>query len=118
MTVKRIVPDFEMQNPSEAAHFYETVLGMKRVMDHGWIITFASDIPTTPQISIASEGGNGTVVPDASIEVEDVHAVYAKAKSFGAEIVYDLCDEEWGVTRFFVREPAGKLLNILAHTQR
>ena len=28
---------------------------------------------------------------------------------------YALTDEPWGVRRFFVREPSGKVLNILSH---
>jgi hypothetical protein len=29
--------------------------------------------------------------------------------------VHPLTDEPWGVRRFFVREPNGKVLNILSH---
>ena len=36
-----------------------------------------------PQISFAAEGGSGTPVPDLSIEVDDVDAVYAKAVAGG-----------------------------------
>jgi len=116
MAVKRIVPNIQLANPDAARAFYKNVLGLKLVMDQGWIMTFASGAPTNPQISIASEGGAGTPVPDASIEVDDVDAVYEKARSAGCEIVYDICDEAWGVRRFYVRDPAGKILNILSHT--
>lgn len=115
MAVKRIVPNIAMQNPAEASAFYRNVLGLETVMDLGWILTFASDVPTTPQISVASEGGAGTPVPDISIEVDDVDAVYERAQAFGCEIVRDLRDEDWGVRRFYVRDPAGKILNILSH---
>ena len=84
-------------------------------MDFGWIITFGSDSPAQPQVSIASEGGSGTEVPDLSIEVDDIETVYSRAKSMGIEITYDLIDEPWGVTRFYVRDPFGNLINILAH---
>ncbi len=115
MAVKRIVPNIDMPKPDEARAFYQNVLGLKVVMDHGWIITFASDAATIPQLSIAREGGAGTDVPDISIEVDDIDSVYERARSFGCEIVYELCQEDWGVRRFFVRDPAGKILNILAH---
>ena len=115
MAVKRIVPDFDAVDPAAARAFYEDLLGMKLVMDHGWIVTFASDAVAAPQISIASQGGSGAPVPDASIEVDDVDEVYAKARAGGHEIVYDLCNEDWGVRRFFVRDPTGKTLNILSH---
>ena len=80
-----------------------------------WILTFASDIPAKPQISIASEGGSGTPVPDISIEVEDVDMVYQRARTAGYEIAYDIADEPWGVRRFYVRDPTGRLVNILTH---
>lgn len=41
--------------------------------------------------------------------------MYLRAKAFGLEIAYELTDEPWGVRRFFLRDPAGKLLNILSH---
>lgn len=115
MTVKRIVPNIASQNPEEVRAFYQDVLGLELVMDLGWILTFASDAPTTPQISVARDGGSGTQVPDVSIEVDDVDAVYERARAFGCRIVYELRDEDWGVRRFFVRDPAGKILNILSH---
>lgn len=115
MAVKRIVPNFECMNPESVRAFYENVFGLKVVMDLGWIITFSIDAPTTPQISFASEGGSGTPVPDVSIEVDNIEEVYQKAQTGEYEIAYELCDEPWGVTRFFVRDPVGKLLNVLQH---
>lgn len=115
MAVKRIVPNFECRNPNSVREFYENVFGLEVVMDLGWIMTFATDAPTTPQISIASEGGSGTPVPDVSIEVDNIEEVYQKAQSGDYEITYELCHEPWGVSRFFVLDPVGKLLNVLQH---
>ena len=56
-----------------------------------------------------------SVQPDASIEVDDVDAAHAEAQRLGYEIVHPLTDEPWGVRRFFVRDPNGKVLNILTH---
>ena len=81
----------------------------------GWIVTLAGDGGARPQISIASEGGSGTVVPDVSIEVDDVDAVHADVHAAGYRIEYGPVDEPWGVRRFFVRDPAGRLINILSH---
>lgn len=67
------------------------------------------------QVSIASQGGSGTPVPDISIEVDDVDAVYKQAIELGHEIEYELTDEPWGVRKFYLRDPARMLLNILAH---
>lgn len=84
-------------------------------MDQGWIATLASDATARVQVSIASEGGSGTPVPDASIEVDDVDEVYRRAKELGHKIEYELTNEPWGVRRFYVNDPAGKLLNVLSH---
>ena len=46
-----------------------------------------------------------------SVEVEDVDAVYAAVCESGADIVRALQDEEWGVRRFFVRDPNGRVVN-------
>jgi uncharacterized glyoxalase superfamily protein PhnB len=78
-------------------------------------LTFASEASAAPQLSVASEGGSGTPVPDLSIEVDDVDEIYKRAGSAGLEIAYDIVDEPWGVRRFYVRDPFGRILNILSH---
>ena len=64
------------------------------------------------------EDGSGTAVPDVSIEVDDVDAVYRRAMGAGLEIVYGIVTEPRGVRRFYVRDPFGKTINILSHTTR
>lgn len=113
--VKRIVPDFRFDRPEEAKAFYQELFDLDIVMDQGWIVTFASDETAKPQLSVMSEGGSGTSAPDVSIEVDNVDAVHDRAKERGDDIVYPLTDEPWGVRRFSVRDPAGKVLNVLAH---
>ncbi|MGI9394685.1 MAG: VOC family protein [Boseongicola sp.] len=49
------------------------------------------------------------------MEVDDVDAVYQRAKDLRLSIEYELTDEPWGVRRFYVSDPTGKLLNVLAH---
>src|SRR5919108_26542 len=66
------------------------------------------------RISFMSEGGSGTKVPDLSIEVDDVDEAFKRMKKARVKIEYPLTDEPWGVRRFFVRDPFGKLVNILA----
>jgi catechol 2,3-dioxygenase-like lactoylglutathione lyase family enzyme len=86
-------------------------------MDLGWIVTLASSNEmTTPQLSIAIEGGAGTAVPDLSIEVDDLDEAMNRIHAAGIAIEYGPVTEEWGVRRFYVRDPFGKLLNILSHT--
>jgi catechol 2,3-dioxygenase-like lactoylglutathione lyase family enzyme len=115
MSVKRIVANIAAPDLSKAEAFYGKLLGLKIVMDHGWIVTFASDAQAVPQISIASEGGAGAPVPDLSIEVDDAAELYRRAVAMGFVIEYQLTDEPWGVRRFFLRDPFGRLVNVLSH---
>jgi catechol 2,3-dioxygenase-like lactoylglutathione lyase family enzyme len=115
MAVIRIVPNIAADRLEAAKAFYGEVLGMTIAMDLGWIVTFATDFPTTPQISVATEGGPGTPVPDISIEVDNLEEVYHHAITAAYPIEYGPTVEPWGVKRFYVRDPFGRLLNILAH---
>jgi catechol 2,3-dioxygenase-like lactoylglutathione lyase family enzyme len=96
--------------------FYQDVLGLDLLMDQGWIQTFGSGTAMSVQVSVASEGGSGTPVPDLSIEVDDVDAAFERMKAAGFPIEYGPANEPWGVRRFYVRDPFGKLVNVLAHT--
>lgn len=115
MAVKRIVANIDTGRVAEAKRFYQDVLGLDLLMDHGWIATYGSQETMQVQISFAEEGGSGTPVPDLSIEVDDVEAVLADMNNAGFPVEYGPVDEPWGVRRFFVRDPFGKLVNILMH---
>ena len=115
MSVERIVPDLASRSMAEATAFYVGVLGLEPVMDHGWIVTLADPSNASAQISLMTHDATAPVIPNASIEVDDIEAAHAAAVRFGAEIVHPLTDEPWGVRRFFVRDPDGHVLNILSH---
>jgi predicted enzyme related to lactoylglutathione lyase len=115
MTVRRIVANIAADKVSEVRTFYSDLFGLEAVMDHGWIVTLASRETAITQMSILSQGGSGAPIPDLSIEVDDVDEVYRRAKEIGCKVVHDLTDEPWGVRRFFISDPTGKLLNVLSH---
>jgi uncharacterized glyoxalase superfamily protein PhnB len=69
----------------------------------------------TVQVSFASEGGSGTLVPDLSVEVDDLEAALRRVMEAAIPVEYGPQSEPWGVRRFFVRDPFGKLINILQH---
>lgn len=115
MGVHRVVPDFASRSLDAAKFFYVNVLGLRPIMDHGWIVTLADPDRPSAQISLMTHDMTSPVIPDASIEVDDVDAAYEAAVRLGAEIVYPLTDERWGVRRFFVRDPDGHILNVLGH---
>jgi catechol 2,3-dioxygenase-like lactoylglutathione lyase family enzyme len=57
----------------------------------------------------------GTPVPNISIEVDDLDQVLKLTVEKGYPIEYGPAHEPWGVHRFFIRDPFGQLVNILAH---
>ena len=85
-------------------------------MDLGWIATYGSSQKMRVQVSIASEGGSGTPVPDLSIEVDDLDTALQRMKKAKVAIEYGPALEPWGVRRFYVRDPVGRLINILMHS--
>ncbi|MFJ7771441.1 VOC family protein [Streptomyces sp. NPDC097107] len=117
MTIRRIVPNIQVEREERmrtSRDFYG-LLGFEEVMDMGWVTTLASPSNPTAQISLFTEERTAPLVPDLSVEVEDVDAVYAELSASGAEIVRELRNEEWGVRRFFVRDPNGRVVNVLTH---
>src|SRR5215831_12789832 len=115
VNVKRIVSNIASSHVERATQFYHDIFGLELLMDLGWIRTFGSDQQMTIQISIASEGGNGTAVPDLSIEVDDLEEALARVKAARLPIEYGPQREPWGVRRFYVRDPFRKLVNVLQH---
>jgi predicted enzyme related to lactoylglutathione lyase len=118
MTVRRIVANIAADSVPEVRDFYADLFELDVLMDLEWVVTLGSGESAATQMSILCEGGSGAPVPDLSIEVDDVDAVYARAKEIGCEVVHDLRDEPWGVRRFFIVDPTGKLLNVLSHSDK
>jgi catechol 2,3-dioxygenase-like lactoylglutathione lyase family enzyme len=115
MAVSRIVPDLTSTSLEAAKDFYTQVLGLQVVMDLEWIVTLADPGRRDVQLSLMTHDATAPVVPVASVEVDDVEAIYQAARAAGAEIVHELTEEPWGVRRFFVRDPNGNVINVLAH---
>jgi catechol 2,3-dioxygenase-like lactoylglutathione lyase family enzyme len=117
--IRRVVPDITCDAIEESRDFYAGVLGFDIAMDMGWIVTLASpDVPSA-QISLVSGTEEAAKpIPDITVEVDDVRAVHEAASRAGHEIVYPLTDEEWGVRRFFVRDPGGVVVNVMSHIDR
>ncbi|MEU1801539.1 glyoxalase [Streptomyces sp. NPDC019937] len=92
---------------SEAAQgsrkFYG-LLGFEEVMNLGWIMTLAPPSNPAAQVSVMTSDKTAPVTPDMSVEVDDVEAAYVVMR-----------DKEWGVRRFFVRDPSGRVINVVSH---
>jgi catechol 2,3-dioxygenase-like lactoylglutathione lyase family enzyme len=83
LKIKRIVSNVETSDVGKANAFYHDILGLRLVMDHGWIRTYGSNSKMTVQVSFASEGGSGTLVPDLSIEVDDIETAFGEGQESG-----------------------------------
>jgi predicted enzyme related to lactoylglutathione lyase len=115
MTVRRVVSNVFDAEPAATTAFYAGLFELDVAMDMGWIVTLASPAERAAQISVFERDAEDGRDPFISVEVDDVDAVHARAIERGHEIVYGLRDEDWGVRRFMLRDPAGRTVNVLAH---
>jgi catechol 2,3-dioxygenase-like lactoylglutathione lyase family enzyme len=117
--IRRVVPDITCDAIEESRDFYSGVLGFDVAMDMGWIVTLASPEVPSAQISLVSGKEEAAKpIPDITVEVDDVEGAHEAVVRSGREIVYPLTDEEWGVRRFFVRDPGGVVVNVMSHVDR
>ncbi|MBV7648485.1 VOC family protein [Streptomyces albidoflavus] len=116
MNVRRVVPNLRTEDPEACGAFYARI-GLSPAMELGWITTLTGTGggASPVQLSLMTEDLTGPVVPDLSIEVDDVDAAYEELRAAGADMLFPVRDEEWGVRRFFVRDPDGRVVNILGH---
>lgn len=112
--VLRIVPILPVADLNAASELYVGALGLEEVMRLGWITTLKSPA-TGHQLSLITTDATAPCNPDVSVEVDDVDAAYETVRTGCAQIVHELHDEEWGVRRFFFRDAAGNVINVLSH---
>lgn len=115
MPIRRAVPDHTSEDLARSRTFYRDFLGFNVGMDMGWIVNFVSPDNPAAQVIVMTEDQTASVSPDMTIEVDDVDRLHTQAIELGYEILHPLTDEPWGVRRFFVRSPDGKVVNIMAH---
>jgi catechol 2,3-dioxygenase-like lactoylglutathione lyase family enzyme len=114
MAVRRIMPYFEATDPEATRAFYTQVLGLEEGTFGGGWIGFGSG---QSQVLFAPPGLE-PVRPDMGVDLdspEAVDAAHAEAVAAGHEVIYGPVDEPWGVRRFFVRDPQGVVVSVLAH---
>ena len=116
MGVKRIKPNILSDRFDESRSFYRDVIGFDGGDGLDWIIFFGTEKPEV-QLSVMKLDIKAHIHPDVSIEVDDVDAVYERARAAQAEIVYPLTSEEWGLRRFFLRDPSGAVINVTEHNE-
>ncbi len=113
MGVTRIVANLKAPDPMALANFYKEVFDLDLPFDMGWIAFLSKDSTQKIELHTASEGGCGTELPVISIGVEDLDSIEAAVRAAGAEVVYGPTTEDWGLRRFFFRDPAGNLVNVV-----
>ncbi len=116
MQVERIAPILTVRDVAAAVAEHASVLGMRVVMDMGWIAFLADDAGR--QIGLMTSDATAPVNPAVSVFVDDVEAAYAAANAAGVEIVHPLSYEDWGVRRFFYRDSSGRVINVGTHALR
>jgi catechol 2,3-dioxygenase-like lactoylglutathione lyase family enzyme len=116
MGVSRIVAYAGGNDVAASRDFYVEVLGMRVVMEDPVLDLQSPDDPGAEVIVGAQEMQDPS--PSFGVDVGEpaaVDAVHAEAVRRGLRVVYALRDEPWGVRRFFVEDPGGTIVNVLAH---
>ncbi|HHB81807.1 MAG TPA: glyoxalase [Aliiroseovarius sp.] len=113
MAVTRIVANLFAPDPLALAKFYQEVFEMDVPLDMGWISFLVNGSTQKIELHAASQGGSGTELPVISIGVDDLDATEAAIRAAGAAIVYGPVTEDWGLRRFYFRDPAGNLVNVV-----
>ena len=116
------MPVVVTEDPGATIAFYRDGLGFEVAMEEDGLVMLRSpDVPTTQLIvAWASPTAMDPAVRDVamSVEVGDVDAVHDAMVAAGLEIVRPLTDEPWGIRRFFVRDPSGRVVNVAMHAAR
>jgi catechol 2,3-dioxygenase-like lactoylglutathione lyase family enzyme len=116
MSVRRIVAYAGGRELIASRDFYVEVLGMRVAMEDPVLNLQSPDNPTAEVIIGAQEMQDAQ--PSFGVDVGEpaaVDAAHAEVLRRGLRVVYPLTDEPWGVRRFFVEDPGGTIVNVLAH---
>jgi len=98
--------------------FYVEALGLEATMERP-VLCLSSPANPSAQVILAPTGF-GVPPPSFGVDLGDpraVDAAHGEALRRGLRVVYPLRDEPWGVRRFFVEDPGGTVVNVLAHNQ-
>jgi catechol 2,3-dioxygenase-like lactoylglutathione lyase family enzyme len=97
--------------------FYTDVLGFEVAMEDP-VLGLTSPANRSAQVLVPPTGFDDPR-PRFGIDLGDpraVDAAHTAAVQRALRVVYALRDEPWGVRRFFVEDPSGTIINVLAHT--
>jgi len=118
-------PVLVAENLLKLKEFYETEFGFRtdffqedfylhlQQPDSGIQLAFmVPDHPSQPDFLQSSAACTGMVI---SLEVAEAKLAFDEATKAGLDIFFKLKTEEFGVTHFMVRDPAGFAIDIVEH---
>ena len=114
--IRRVVAYADGDDLAASRDFYVGVMGFEVAMEDP-VLALTSPTNPTAQVLIPARGMENPA-PRFGIDVGDpeaVDAAHAEAVRRGMRVVYPLTDEPWRVRRFFVEDPSGTVINVLAH---
>ena len=124
MIKKLLHTRYRVRDLEKTVSFYKDVLGLKELRRHtsgrGSQLVFLKAPEGDEEIEICKFDQSGPVVigPDLThlaFEVDDLEMALNNCEKGGFEIEYGPVAEPWGMRRFFVRDPFGRLVNVLSH---
>ncbi len=118
MTVTRIVPNLPVRDVTAATALYARVFDLRVGMDLGWVGNLAPAEAPSVQLQVMTSDAAAPCNPTISVGVAappEVDAVHERVVAAGLEVVHLPTDEEWGVRRFFFRDPDGNVVNVVAN---
>jgi catechol 2,3-dioxygenase-like lactoylglutathione lyase family enzyme len=114
--INRVVAYADGDDLAASRDFYVEVLGFSVAMEDP-VLGLTSPTNPSAQVLIPPRGMENPP-PRFGVDVGDpeaVEAAYSEAVRRGLRVVYPLSNESWGVRRFFVEDPSGTVINVLAH---
>ena len=114
--IKRIVAYADGDDLVASREFYVKVLGLQVAMEDP-VLGLTSPSNPTAQVLIPPRGMENPP-PRFGLDVGDpeaVDAAHAEVVRRGLRVVYLITNEPWGVRRFFVEDPSGTVVDVLAH---
>ncbi|MEU3274407.1 VOC family protein [Saccharomonospora sp. NPDC006951] len=110
----RIISYLYPEDLTATADFYTGVLGMEIVMETPVLCLNSPANPSAQIMLSPPEEPRPSLGADVGTPAA-VDAAHAEAVKRGLRIVYPPTHEPWGVYRFFVEDPSGAVVNVLAH---
>jgi catechol 2,3-dioxygenase-like lactoylglutathione lyase family enzyme len=113
----RVIAYADGEDLDASRAFYTDVLGFEVAMEDP-VLGLTSPANRGADVLIPPAGFHNPE-PRFGIDLGEpaaVDAAHTAAVERGLRVVYALRNEPWGVRRFFVEDPSGTIINVLAHT--